>query len=167
MFQRYNITPAKFQKKGPPPNLLKKGRGRKGGPAAAPPPTPRAGGPPGGAPPAGAAGTPHAETNGAGAQTPGSRSLVSWGDPIVGVHHKSAIITFVGPLSKAIIPLKPEGGTRGSKPRSTHGVSVPRNLFKSITFVLAKNSRIGGQSVIRMIFPSFSLSGPPFPARVE
>jgi IS30 family transposase len=31
------------------------------------------------------------------------------GDTIVGIHHKSAIITLVERLSKAIIALKPEG----------------------------------------------------------
>ncbi|BDP51538.1 hypothetical protein EfmJHP10_29740 (plasmid) [Enterococcus faecium] len=31
------------------------------------------------------------------------------GDTIVGIHHKSAVITLVERLSKAIIALKPEG----------------------------------------------------------
>ncbi|BDP76792.1 hypothetical protein EfmAA242_10200 [Enterococcus faecium] len=34
------------------------------------------------------------------------------GDTIVGIHHKSAVITLVERLSKAIIALKPEGRNR-------------------------------------------------------
>ena len=68
------------------------------------------------------------------------------GDTIVGVRHKSAVITLVERLSKVIITLKPEG--RSAKAIETaintwcHG--VPRNLFKSITF----------DSGIEMICPS-------------
>ena len=46
------------------------------------------------------------------------------GDTIVGVHHKSAIITLVERLSKAIITLKPEGRTaKDIETTSQHMVS--------------------------------------------
>lgn len=58
------------------------------------------------------------------------------GDTIVGAHHKSAVITLVERLSKAIITLKPEGG-KASDIETTLTQwfqSIPRNLFKSFTF---------------------------------
>ncbi|OEK56823.1 IS30 family transposase [Staphylococcus equorum] len=62
------------------------------------------------------------------------------GDTIVGVHHKSAIITLVERLSKAIITLKPEGRTAKDieTTLNTWCHQVPRNLFKSITFDCGK-----------------------------
>jgi IS30 family transposase len=62
------------------------------------------------------------------------------GDTIVGIHHKSAVITLVECLSKVIFTLKPEG--RKAKHIETsldqwfH--SIPKNLFKSITFDCGK-----------------------------
>lgn len=62
------------------------------------------------------------------------------GDTIVGVHHKSAVITLVERLSKVIITLKPNG--RKAKDIETAMddwfSSLPRNLFKSITFDCGK-----------------------------
>ncbi|GAA4059281.1 IS30 family transposase [Amphibacillus indicireducens] len=58
------------------------------------------------------------------------------GDTIVGAHHKSAVITLVERLSKAIITLKPEG-RKASDIETTLSEwfqSCPRNLFKSFTF---------------------------------
>src|SRR5699024_8678884 len=62
------------------------------------------------------------------------------GDTIVGVHHKSAVVTLVERLSKVIITLKPVGRT--AKDIETvinewfH--QIPRHLFKSITFDCGK-----------------------------
>lgn len=62
------------------------------------------------------------------------------GDTIVGIHHKSAVITLVERVSKAIITLKPDG-------RKAQNIETtitkwfqrfPRNLFKSITFDCGK-----------------------------
>lgn len=62
------------------------------------------------------------------------------GDTIVGIHHKSAVITLVERLSKAIITLKPEG--RKAKDiemaLNTWLQALPKNLFKSITFDCGK-----------------------------
>src|SRR5699024_588242 len=58
------------------------------------------------------------------------------GDTIVGAHHKSAVITLVERLSKAIITLKPKG-RKASDIETTLTEwfqSIPRNLFKSFTF---------------------------------
>ena len=62
------------------------------------------------------------------------------GDTIVGVHHKSAVVTLVERLSKAIITLKPEGRTAGDIETVINDWfhQVPRNLFKSITFDCGK-----------------------------
>lgn len=62
------------------------------------------------------------------------------GDTIVGIHHKSAVVTLVERLSKVIITLKPEGRT--AKDIET-GINawfhqIPRNVFKSITFDCGK-----------------------------
>jgi len=62
------------------------------------------------------------------------------GDTIVGVRHKSAVITLVEILSKAIITLKPDG-RKASDIETTMNQwfkSIPRNLFKSITFDCGK-----------------------------
>ena len=58
------------------------------------------------------------------------------GDTIVGVHHKSAVITLVERLSKAIITLMPEGRKASDieKTLTEWFRSIPRNLFKSFTF---------------------------------
>lgn len=62
------------------------------------------------------------------------------GDTIVGVHHKSAIITLVERLSKVIITLKPEGRKACHIEETTTKwlQSVPTHLFKSITFDCGK-----------------------------
>lgn len=62
------------------------------------------------------------------------------GDTIVGAHHKSAVITLVERLSKIIITLK----TNGRKAIDIENAmnqwfgSIPRHLFKSITFDCGK-----------------------------
>lgn len=62
------------------------------------------------------------------------------GDTIVGVHHKSAVVTLVERLSKVIITLKPEGRTAGDIETAINAWfhQIPRNLFKSITFDCGK-----------------------------
>ena len=62
------------------------------------------------------------------------------GDTIVGIHHKSVVITLVERLSKAIIALKPEGRKAVDIENSINEwlQSVPKNLFKSITFDCGK-----------------------------
>ena len=62
------------------------------------------------------------------------------GDTIVGVHHKSAIVTLVDRLSKVIITLKPEGRTAGDIEAVINEwfQQIPRHLFKSITFDCGK-----------------------------
>lgn len=62
------------------------------------------------------------------------------GDTIVGARHKSAVITLVERLSKAIITLKPEG-RKASDIETTLTQwfqLLPRNLFKSFTFYCGK-----------------------------
>ncbi|SIO24098.1 Transposase and inactivated derivatives, IS30 family [Carnobacterium alterfunditum] len=62
------------------------------------------------------------------------------GDTIVGVQHKSAIITLVERLSKVIITLKSDGRkARDIETAMNHWFQViPRNLFRSITFDCGK-----------------------------
>ncbi|WP_208559100.1 IS30 family transposase [Marinilactibacillus kalidii] len=62
------------------------------------------------------------------------------GDTIVGVHHKSAIITLVERLSKVIITLKPEGRKAVDIETTLNQwfSSIPKCLFKSITFDCGK-----------------------------
>ncbi|SIO16119.1 Transposase and inactivated derivatives, IS30 family [Carnobacterium alterfunditum] len=62
------------------------------------------------------------------------------GDTIVGVQHKSAIITLVERLSKVIITLKPDGRKASDiETAMNHWFQViPRNLFRSITFDCGK-----------------------------
>lgn len=62
------------------------------------------------------------------------------GDTIVGVHHKSAVITLVERLSKVIITLKPEGRKAKDIETSlnTWLSGVPKHLFKSVTFDCGK-----------------------------
>lgn len=62
------------------------------------------------------------------------------GDTIVGVQHKSAVITLVERLSKVIITLKPNGRKASDIERAmNHWFQViPRNLFHSITFDCGK-----------------------------
>jgi len=62
------------------------------------------------------------------------------GDIIVGVHHKSAVITLVERLSKVIFTLK-SNGRKAKDIETTMNQwfqSIPRNLFKSITFDCGK-----------------------------
>ncbi|UPS11430.1 hypothetical protein JRY11_002482 (plasmid) [Lactococcus lactis] len=76
------------------------------------------------------------------------------GDTIVGIHYKSAVITLVERLSKAIIALKPEGRKAVDIENSINEwlQSVPKNLFKSITFDCGKEfSNWKKVLVIRMI----------------
>ncbi|MFC3633546.1 IS30 family transposase [Enterococcus rivorum] len=62
------------------------------------------------------------------------------GDTIVGVHHKSAVITLVERLSKVIITLKPEGRKATDIEQSINKwfKKLPKYLFKSITFDCGK-----------------------------
>lgn len=62
------------------------------------------------------------------------------GDTIVGVQHKSAVITLVERLSKVIITLKPNGRKASDiELAMNHWFQViPRNLFHSITFDCGK-----------------------------
>ena len=62
------------------------------------------------------------------------------GDTIVGIHHKSAVITLVERLSKIIITLKPEGRKAIDIENTLNHWfgSIPRHLFKSITFDCGK-----------------------------
>ena len=62
------------------------------------------------------------------------------GDTIVGVHHKSAVITLVERLSKVIFTLKPEGRKAKHIEKSLNNwfTAMPKNLFKSITFDCGK-----------------------------
>ncbi|MEI5992052.1 hypothetical protein A5881_003608 [Enterococcus termitis] len=62
------------------------------------------------------------------------------GDTIVGFKHKSAVITLAEQLSKVIITLKPCGrqATDIEKRLDKWFESIPRNLFKSITFDCGK-----------------------------
>lgn len=62
------------------------------------------------------------------------------GDTIVGVHHKSAVITLVERVSKAIITLKPNGRKAQDIEAAVNNwfQCIPRNLFKSITFDCGK-----------------------------
>jgi IS30 family transposase len=62
------------------------------------------------------------------------------GDTIVGAKHKSAVITLVERLSKVIITLKPSGRqAKDIEDRMNQWfLSVPKNLFKSITFDCGK-----------------------------
>lgn len=54
------------------------------------------------------------------------------GDTIIGKNHKSAVITLVERMSKAIIALKPEGRTASEvEERLVNWFSkIPKNLFK-------------------------------------
>lgn len=62
------------------------------------------------------------------------------GDTIVGIHHKSAVITLVERISKAIITLKPNGRKAQDVEEAINNwfQCIPRNLFKSITFDCGK-----------------------------
>lgn len=62
------------------------------------------------------------------------------GDTIVGKKHKSAVITLVERLSKAIITLKTNGRTANAIETALHQwlSQVPKHLFKSITFDCGK-----------------------------
>lgn len=62
------------------------------------------------------------------------------GDTIVGIHHKSAIITLVERLSKVIITLKPEGRKASDIEKSLNDwlEAIPQHFFKSITFDCGK-----------------------------
>jgi len=62
------------------------------------------------------------------------------GDTIVGVQHKSAVITLVERLSKVIITLKPKGRKASDIELAMNRwfQVIPRNLFHSITFDCGK-----------------------------
>ena len=62
------------------------------------------------------------------------------GDTMVGVHHKSVVITLVERFSKVIIALKPKGRKviDIEKATNTGFQSSPKNLFKSIAFDCGK-----------------------------
>ena len=59
------------------------------------------------------------------------------GDTIVGIHHKSAVITLVERLSKVIITIKPNGRKALDIETALNQwfSRFPKNFFKSITFV--------------------------------
>lgn len=75
------------------------------------------------------------------------------GDTIVGVKHKSAVITLVERLSKVIITLKPQGRQAIDIENRLNQwfESVPKHLFRSITFDCGKSFPIGKTLVISMI----------------
>jgi len=58
------------------------------------------------------------------------------GDTIVGVKHKSAVVTLAERISKLIITVKPDGRRAIDIQRALDGVfqNIPSNLFKSIAF---------------------------------
>jgi len=62
------------------------------------------------------------------------------GDIIVGARHKSAIITLAERLSKVIITLKPKSRKAKDVEKTIDNwlKSIPKNLFKSITFDCGK-----------------------------
>lgn len=62
------------------------------------------------------------------------------GDTIVGVQHKSAVVTLAERISKLIITVKPEGRKALNIQKALDGLfrDIPRNLFKSITFDCGK-----------------------------
>ncbi|MFB5430451.1 IS30 family transposase [Enterococcus casseliflavus] len=62
------------------------------------------------------------------------------GDTIVGVHHKSAVITLVERLSKVIITIKPNGRKASDIETALNCwfSRFPKNFFKSITFDCGK-----------------------------
>lgn len=62
------------------------------------------------------------------------------GDTIVGVHHKSAVITLVERVSKCIITIKPDGRKAIDIEKALNNwfSVLPRNLFKSIIFDCGK-----------------------------
>lgn len=62
------------------------------------------------------------------------------GDTIVGIHHKSAVITLVERMSKAIITIKPAGRKAKDIEESINQwfKGFPRHIFKSITFDCGK-----------------------------
>lgn len=62
------------------------------------------------------------------------------GDTIVGVHHKSAVITLVERLSKVIITMKSDGWKASDIEAALNQwfSRFPRNFFKSITFDCGK-----------------------------
>ncbi|HAQ9787929.1 TPA: IS30-like element IS6770 family transposase, partial [Enterococcus faecium] len=62
------------------------------------------------------------------------------GDTIVGIHHKSAVITLVERLSKVIITIKPNGRKALDIETALNQwfSRFPKNFFKSITFDCGK-----------------------------
>lgn len=76
------------------------------------------------------------------------------GDTIVGLNHKSAVITLVERLSKVIITLKPDGRKAKDIEKSLHQwfTTLPSNLFKTITFGCGKEFLIGKALVTSMMF---------------
>lgn len=62
------------------------------------------------------------------------------GDTIVGVHHKSDVITLVERLSEIIITLKPDGRKASDIEQSMNQwlALIPRLFFKSLTFACGK-----------------------------
>ena len=92
------------------------------------------------------------------------------GDTIVGIHYKSAVITLVERLSKAIIALKPEGRKAVDIENSINEwlQSVPKNLFKSITFDCGKEfSNWKSISNTNDIDIYFADPGTPFPTGIK
>ena len=66
------------------------------------------------------------------------------GDTIVGIHHKSAVITLVERLSKAIIALKPEGRKAVDIENSINEwlQSVPKIFSNQLPLIVEKNSLV-------------------------
>lgn len=67
------------------------------------------------------------------------------GDTIVGVHHKSAVITLVERLSKVIITLKPEGRKALDIEKVTTDwlQKLPETCSNPLPLIAEKNFRIG------------------------
>ncbi|WP_438835258.1 IS30 family transposase [Streptococcus pluranimalium] len=87
------------------------------------------------------------------------------GDTIVGQNHKSAVITLVEKLSKAIITLQTDGRKASDIDRSLNRwmSQFPRHLFKSITFECWKEfsnwKSISNQNDIDIFFADPGCSG--------
>ncbi|EZP95186.1 hypothetical protein Z971_16050, partial [Enterococcus faecium VRE0576] len=78
------------------------------------------------------------------------------GDTIVGIHHKSAVITLVERLSKVIITIKPNGRKALDIETALNQwfSRFPKNFFKSITLLrltVEKNFLTGKPLVTNMI----------------
>lgn len=91
-------------------------------------------------------------------------------DTIVGIHHKSAVVTLVERLSKIIITFKPGGRTASAIETMINECfhQIPRNLFKFITLDCDKEfsnwRSMSNQNDIKIYFAD---PGHLFPTRSE